>query len=412
MTVEGAPHLKPQHLPVFDCANKCGRYGKRFIAPMAHVRMMAAAQPFLSGAISKTINMPGDATVAEVGEVYMPPGSTASRPTPSTATAASSASRSAPPWSSRPRTAGADPAHQPAPGDREDHRAHRPPLPRQAPPHARPPRRLHPEGHDRRPQGLHPHRRVRGRHLGEIFIDMHKEGAAFRSLMNCFAIAISLGLQYGVPLEEFVDAFVFTRFEPNGMVQGHPRIKMSTSIIDYIFRELAVTYLGRNELAHVNPEDLEPDSIGGDRRGHQPRRVLRGGGRLRARRHPGPAQAQRRRPRAAQVYAARSRAASRSRSRTAPPRPTPQAGAAAKPRTTVHPSPPHPLGQRAGPRRPHARLRGRRLHQLRQLHHGPQRLVPEVRQLRRDLAAAPEPTPLAAPGRVHRRAPAVYTRRR
>jgi len=94
---------------------------------------------------------------------------------------------------------------------------------------------------------------------------MHKEGAAFRSLMNCFSIAISLGLQYGVPLEEFVDAFVFTRFEPSGAVQGHPRIKMSTSIIDYIFRELAVTYLGRNELAHVNPEDLEPDSIGGER---------------------------------------------------------------------------------------------------------------------------------------------------
>ena len=96
--------------------------------------------------------------------------------------------------------------------------------------------------------------------LGEIFIDMHKEGAAFRSMTNCFAIAVSLGLQHGVPLEEYVDAFLFTRFEPNGIVQGNPYIKMSTSIIDYIFRELAITYLGRADLAHVNPEDLRADA--------------------------------------------------------------------------------------------------------------------------------------------------------
>ncbi|MDR3691722.1 MAG: hypothetical protein P4L46_20250 [Fimbriimonas sp.] len=98
--------------------------------------------------------------------------------------------------------------------------------------------------------------------LGEIFIDMHREGAAFRSLMNCFAIAVSLGLQYGVPLEEFVEAFVFTRFEPNGSVQGHDNIKMSTSVIDYIFRELALSYLGRTDLVQVKPEDLRGDSIG------------------------------------------------------------------------------------------------------------------------------------------------------
>jgi ribonucleoside-diphosphate reductase alpha chain len=98
--------------------------------------------------------------------------------------------------------------------------------------------------------------------LGEIFIDMHKEGAAFRSLMNNFAIAISIGLQYGVPLDEFVEAFTFTRFEPSGMVQGNDTIKMATSIIDYIFRELAVSYLGRNDLAHVEPDDLTPDSVG------------------------------------------------------------------------------------------------------------------------------------------------------
>ena len=98
--------------------------------------------------------------------------------------------------------------------------------------------------------------------LSEIFLDMHKEGAAFRSLMNNFAIAISIALQYGVPLEEFVDSFTFTRFEPSGTVTGNDSIKMATSILDYIFRELAVSYLGRNDLAHVVPEDLEPDSIG------------------------------------------------------------------------------------------------------------------------------------------------------
>src|SRR5205807_3396231 len=97
--------------------------------------------------------------------------------------------------------------------------------------------------------------------LGEIFLDMHKEGAAFRSMTNCFAIAVSLGLQHGVPLEEYVDAFIFTRFEPNGMVQGNPHIKMTTSIIDYIFRELAITYLGRYDLAHVEEEDLRGDAI-------------------------------------------------------------------------------------------------------------------------------------------------------
>src|SRR5437763_15349118 len=87
--------------------------------------------------------------------------------------------------------------------------------------------------------------------LGEIFIDMHKEGAAFRSLMNNFAIAISIGLQYGVPLDEFVDAYTFTRFEPSGLVEGNDAIKMSTSVLDYIFRELAISYLGRTDLAHV-----------------------------------------------------------------------------------------------------------------------------------------------------------------
>src|SRR4029079_1217411 len=97
--------------------------------------------------------------------------------------------------------------------------------------------------------------------LGEIFLDMHKEGSAFRSLMNNFAIAISIGLQYGVPLEEFVDAFVFPRFEPSGVVEGNDTIKMATSLIDYIFRELAISYLGRNDLAHVQPADLVPAPV-------------------------------------------------------------------------------------------------------------------------------------------------------
>jgi ribonucleoside-diphosphate reductase alpha chain len=98
--------------------------------------------------------------------------------------------------------------------------------------------------------------------LGEIFIDMHKEGAAFRAMMNNFAIAISLGLQYGVPLEEYVEAFTFTRFEPAGMVQGNEAIKSATSILDYVFRELAVSYLGRNDLAHVDPSDIGFDVMG------------------------------------------------------------------------------------------------------------------------------------------------------
>jgi ribonucleoside-diphosphate reductase alpha chain len=265
MTVEGAPHLKEKHLPVFDCANKCGRYGKRFIAPMAHVRMMAAAQPFLSGAISKTINMPGDATVAEVADVYVASwkyglkanalyrdGSKLSQPLSAALAVELEDEAAAPLATSQPQVI-----------EKVTERiVHRYLAKRRRMPDRR-------AGYTQKATiGGHKVYIHTGEYadgtLGEIFIGMHKEGAAFRSLMNCFAIAISLGLQYGVPLEEYVDAFVFTRFEPNGMVAGHPRIKMSTSIIDYIFRELAVTYLGRNELAHVNPDDLEPDTLGGD----------------------------------------------------------------------------------------------------------------------------------------------------
>ncbi|MBL4684462.1 MAG: vitamin B12-dependent ribonucleotide reductase, partial [Nannocystaceae bacterium] len=268
MTVENAPHLKDEHLSVFDCANKCGRYGKRYIAPMAHVHMMAAAQPFLSGAISKTINMPSEATIAEVEEVYEQSwkrcikaialyrdGSKLSQPLSSALLGEVEDDFEAD--DEEAIAAGPPPTVIEKVSEKMVYRylARRRRMP------------------DRR--GGYTQKATIGGHkvyihtgeyvdgtIGEVFIDMHKEGAAFRSLMNCFAIAISLGLQYGVPLEEFVDAFTFTRFEPNGPVQGHPNVKMSTSIIDYIFRELAISYLGRHDLAHVAPEDLEPDTTG------------------------------------------------------------------------------------------------------------------------------------------------------
>jgi ribonucleoside-diphosphate reductase alpha chain len=257
MSVEGAPHLKAEHLAVFDCANRCGKRGQRFIAVDAHIRMMAAAQPFLSGAISKTINMPADSTIEDVKQAYESSwrsmikavalyrdGSKLSQPLSATvddeAGTAVDVAAVAEKMAERVVTKYL----------RERHR-----LP------------------DRR-AGYTQKATVAGHKvylrtgeyedgtLGEIFLDMHKEGAAFRSLMNCFAIAISLGLQHGVPLEEFVDAFVFTRFEPNGMVTGNDRIKMATSVIDYVFRELAITYLGRTDLSHVPDEDLRSDTVG------------------------------------------------------------------------------------------------------------------------------------------------------
>jgi ribonucleoside-diphosphate reductase alpha chain len=257
MTIEGAPHLKPEHYPVFDCANKCGKMGQRFLSPESHIRMMAAAQPFISGAISKTINMPHQAAVEDVKHAYLlswrlmlkanalyRDGSKLSQPLNSVADVPDLPLE-------------AEPRHEPVRiAEKIVHRylARRRRLP------------------DRR-AGYTQKSRI-GNHkiylrtgeyedgsLGEIFVDMHKEGAAFRSMTNCFAIAISLGLQHGVPLEEFVDAFLFTRFEPNGMVQGNPHIKMSTSIIDYIFRELAITYLGRHDLAQVEEEDLRGDAL-------------------------------------------------------------------------------------------------------------------------------------------------------
>jgi ribonucleoside-diphosphate reductase alpha chain len=266
MTVEGAPHLEDQHLPVFDCANRCGRKGKRFIPFRAHIDMMAAVQPFISGAISKTINMPHDASVADVEDAYM--------------------------WSweamvkavalyrdgsklSQPLNASVGEDED----DAEEVLVHAVPKAVEEVAEKITERVVHHYLRQRRRlpfrRGGYTQKAVVGGHkiylrtgeyedgsVGEIFLDMHKEGAAFRSLMNNFAIAVSLGLQHGVPLEEFVDAFVFTRFEPNGMVQGHDRIKMSTSILDYVFRELAVSYLGRQDLAQVAEEDLSSTTTG------------------------------------------------------------------------------------------------------------------------------------------------------
>ncbi|HUG37920.1 MAG TPA: LAGLIDADG family homing endonuclease [Candidatus Limnocylindrales bacterium] len=259
MTVEGAPHLKREHLPVFDCANRCGKKGQRFIAVDAHLTMMAAAQSFISGAISKTINMPADATIEEVKRAYEQgwkrmlkavalyrDGSKLSQPLNST---------------SDEEEAAVAKADVEAVAERMTERVITKYVRER---HRLPDRR---SGYTQKAVvGDHKVYLHTGEYedgsLGEIFLDMHKEGAAFRSLMSCFAIAISLGLQHGVPLEEFVHAFVFTRFEPNGMVIGNDRIKMATSVIDYVFRELAITYLGRTDLSHVPEEDLRSDAIG------------------------------------------------------------------------------------------------------------------------------------------------------
>ena len=264
MTVENAPHLKERHYSVFDCATKCGRYGERFIRPEAHIQMMAAAQPFLSGAISKTINMPNEATIEDVEKAHMlswklmlkgtavyRDGSKLSQPLNSVAIESFKQLEMEDEVVAAPVAPAMKAAEQII--KIIEHK-------RRALPHRR-------KGYTQKASiGGHKVYLRTGEYddgtLGEIFIDMHKEGAAYRSLMNCFAIAISLGLQHGVPLEEFADAFVFTRFEPNGMVTGNKSISMSTSTIDYIFRELAITYLGRDDLAQVTPDDLRSDSIG------------------------------------------------------------------------------------------------------------------------------------------------------
>jgi ribonucleoside-diphosphate reductase alpha chain len=266
MTLEGAPGLKDEHLPVFDCANACGRLGKRYLSVDSHIRMMAASQPFISGAISKTINMPNEATVEDCNAAYMlswklgvkanalyRDGSKLSQPLSAQLIAddveeqdEAVDSLMAKPMMQRVETI-VEKVVEIARG-REKLPARR-------------------KGYTQKAVvGGHKVYLRTGEYddgkLGEIFIDMHKEGAALRAMMNNFAISVSVGLQYGVPLDEYVDAFTFTKFEPAGMVQGNESIKNATSILDYVFRELAVSYLGRNDLAHVEPSELGFDALG------------------------------------------------------------------------------------------------------------------------------------------------------
>jgi ribonucleoside-diphosphate reductase alpha chain len=259
MGVEGAPELKAEHLSVFDTATPSGKYGTRAIAWQAHIGMMAAVQPFISGAISKTINMPNSSTYEDVKGAYM----LAWRSAVKAVALYRDGSKLSQPLSSF--APGTDPladallrlqkdldapdAAAQAKGKAADLRGVRRSLPNRR------------AGYTQKAKiGGHSIFIRTGEYddgrLGEIFLDMHKEGAAFRSLLNSFAIAVSLGLQYGVPLEEYVDAFTFSRFEPNGMVQGHDYVKMATSVIDYVFRDLAISYLKRTDLAQVKPEDL------------------------------------------------------------------------------------------------------------------------------------------------------------
>ncbi len=283
MTLEGAPHIKPEHLPVFDCASPCGRKGKRYLSVDSHIYMMAASQPFISGAISKTINMPNEATVDDCKESYKLSWRLALK--------ANALYRDGSKLS--------QPLNAQVLGDDIDEQdeaveqmtADKPQVQRIMAAAEKLAKRVteleaqlkqaEARGDVREREKLPGRRRgytqkasVGGHKvylrtgeydnggLGEIFIDMHKEGAAFRSLMNNFAIAISLGLQYGVPLEEYVEAFTFTRFEPAGLVQGNETIKNATSILDYIFRELAVSYLGRHDLAHVDTSDFSNTALG------------------------------------------------------------------------------------------------------------------------------------------------------
>ncbi len=263
MTVEGAPHLRAEHYAVFDCANPCGRNGKRFLSVDSHIRMMAAAQPFVSGAISKTINMPNEATVEDCKQAYLlswklglkanalyRDGSKLSQPLQSQLISGDDDEEDLiEAFIEKPAAARAAALSEKV----VEKVVERIVVMRER--EKMPDRR---KGYTQKAVvGGHKVYLRTGEYddgrLGEIFIDMHKEGAALRSIINNFAIAVSLGLQYGVPLEEYVDAFTFTRFEPSGPVQGNDSIKYATSMLDYIFRELAVSYLDRFDLAHVDP---------------------------------------------------------------------------------------------------------------------------------------------------------------
>jgi ribonucleoside-diphosphate reductase alpha chain len=272
MTVEGAPHLRPEHYAVFDCANPCGRTGKRYLSVDSHIRMLAAAQPFISGAISKTINMPNEATVDDCKAAYVlswklglkanalyRDGSKLSQPLQSQLIADEEDDDDViEAFIDKPAAARAAALSEKI----VEKVVERIVVMRER--ERMPDRR---KGYTQKAVvGGHKLYLRTGEYddgrLGEIFIDMHKEGAALRSLLNNFAIAVSLGLQYGVPLDEYVDAFTFTRFEPSGPVQGNDSIKFATSILDYVFRELAVSYMERFDLAHVDPTGEGFDALG------------------------------------------------------------------------------------------------------------------------------------------------------
>jgi len=260
MTIEGAPHLKLEHLLVFDCASRCGKKGVRYIKHMAHVRMMSAVQPFISGAISKTVNMPGTATTVEIGEVYQ----SAWQHMVKAVTVYRDGSKLSQPLNissyqdlDEVIMLGTEENLDETKGPREIqerivervyHRSERRHLPKRRKGYIR---EAHVGGHK---VFLRTGEYDDGS-LGEVFIDMYKEGASFKGLLNCFAVLASKALQYGMPLEELVDSFTFTRFEPAGTVQGHNAIKNSTSILDYVFRSIGYDYLGRKDFVHVKAVD-------------------------------------------------------------------------------------------------------------------------------------------------------------
>jgi ribonucleoside-diphosphate reductase alpha chain len=267
MMIEGAPHLQEKHLPIFDTANKCGRKGKRFISYMGHVRMMSAAQPFISGAISKTVNMPAHATVDEIGKVYLESwemmlkaisvyrdGSKLSQPLNSSNLKDIDEVVMLGDEDTIDETLGSKEVQEQI-ANRLSFKAQRRRLPKKR------------TGHIREAfVGGHKVYLRTGEYedgsLGEIFIDMYKEGASFKGLLNTFAVLASKALQYGIPLEELVDSFTFTRFEPAGVVTGHEAIKNATSILDYVFRSLGYDYLGRTDFVHEKAVDEMTDING------------------------------------------------------------------------------------------------------------------------------------------------------
>jgi ribonucleoside-diphosphate reductase alpha chain len=261
MMLEGAPYIKPEHLPIFDCASKCGANGTRFIHYLAHIRIMAAAQPFITGAISKTVNMPANATIEEVSNVHTTAwkmmlkaiaiyrdGSKLSQPLNSALLTELDEVVSLGDENTLDETLGPKEIHQ-----IQDNRLTRRKLPK-------------------RRAGITREATVGGQKiflrtgeyedgtLGEIFLDMYKDGAAFRGMLNSFAILASKALQYGVPLEELVDTFTFTKFEPQGIVQGHEAVKFASSVLDYVFRSLGYDYLNRTDFVHNKKETIEPVS--------------------------------------------------------------------------------------------------------------------------------------------------------